>query len=56
MQNWEYRSIAHRIDKLHSLPSTLERPCLSLSVAHNSGNNQLWVIESCAERMHEHVP
>src|SRR5262245_4603954 len=55
MQDREHRSIAHRIDKFHTLPAALERACFCLSIAHDSYHNQLGVIESCAERMHEHI-
>jgi hypothetical protein len=55
MQDWEYRSIAHRIEEFHTLPAALERACFGLSIAHDGCYNQLGVIESCAERMHEHV-
>src|SRR6266436_1566790 len=55
MQDWEYRSIAHRIDEFHTLPAALKRACFGLSIAHDSCHNELGVIKSCTERMHEHV-
>src|ERR1700741_238224 len=56
MQNWQYRSIPHRIEKLHPLPAALKRCGFSFSIAHDRGHNQLRVIESRTESMHEHVP
>src|SRR6266436_688954 len=53
MQDWEYRSIAHRIDEFHTLPAALKRACFGLSIAHDSCHNELGVIKSCTERMHE---
>src|SRR5258707_1787194 len=55
MQDWEDRSIAHRINKLHTLPATLKRACFCLSIAHDGADNQLGVIESRAQRIHEHI-
>src|SRR5215469_15470768 len=47
MQDWKYRSIAHRIEEFHTLPAALKRARFGLSIADDSGNNQLGVIESC---------
>src|SRR5450759_3321829 len=55
MQDRQHRAVGSRIEKLVRMPRGCQRSCLCLAVADDAGDDKIWIIEHCPERMTERI-
>src|ERR1700722_9679026 len=55
VQDREDRAIAHWIEKVDGLPATFQGTGLGISVTNHAGNDQVGVVEGCAESVDQGV-
>ena len=55
VQDGQHRTVAHGVQKFVGLPAGGQRASLGFAVAHGAGNDQIGVIEGCAEGMGDGV-
>ena len=55
MQDRQYSSVPHRVEKRDSLPGPFEWPSLCLSIADDGDRQQVWVVEDRSKGVHQYV-
>ena len=55
MEYRQHGAVAHRVEKLHALPSAFERRGFRLAIADHARDNQVGIVERRAERMHQRI-
>src|SRR5262249_16325745 len=55
MEDGQHRTVANRIKKFVDMPCSGQRTSFRFSVTDHGGNDEVWIVESCAASVGKHV-